>query len=166
MLTMSAAAEPVIVEDGSAVVASAAGAPVPAAAAAGGAAGAAAGAAMPAAAAGKKRGKPGGCTDEWDTVKNWDDSKWIYGNHEGATAIDKATARDRVKKEYKIICRGCMTPLQSNSKTWKRHVTSTDCIATRADPKNWFNGMVLTALRPTAALKRGALRQSAWSLSL
>ena len=85
-----------------------------------------------------------------------DDSKWIFGLHDGATAAQRKWASNFMATEWSLHCRGCGARRQANSQTFKGLVTTPECAKTRADSKNWFNGLLLTAFRPAAVLRVGA----------
>jgi hypothetical protein len=89
-----------------------------------------------------KRVQPGGTTAELSTVAGWAEAKWVWGLHSGATTDEKRTAWKYVKYEWTIFCRGCGQSLQASSQTWARHVANDSCIATRADPKSHFTGVL------------------------
>jgi hypothetical protein len=105
---------------------------------------------------GVKRARPGGTTGDLETAKGWDDSKWIFGLHDGATAAQRKWASNFMATEWSLHCRGCGARRQANSQTFMGHLTTPECAKTRADSKNWFNGLLLTAFRPAAVLRVGA----------
>ena len=105
---------------------------------------------------GVKRARPGCTTGDLETAKGWPDSKWIFGLHDGATAAQRKWASNFMATEWSLHCRGCGKLGQANSQSFKGHLQTPDCIKTRADSKNWFNGLLLTAFRPAAVLRAGA----------